>query len=370
MSLPITFLAALSLVAGQVDWKLSDQPIQVTGTPNGADAGILGRVVGVTRFKNGSLVVADRQSLSLHRFDTSGRSVGMIGRAGAGPGEFRTIQSMRRCAGDSLFVYDPSLLRISVFSPEGNFSRTIPLADAAGGGPPPYEFYCNENGVLALLHRSLAPPAGVGPRRPNVAVTIIQPNDRLVSVGTFPASERYFNGSEDFARPLGKQTSLAVGSTTLYIGTGDHVDARDSVRIVGYSFQGNERIVIRDRFATVPLSARRLSAYIEQQASRRAGREEETRGFYRSLEYPPTFPAYRNVLVDPTEHIWVEESPVPGDAISRWRVYSPKGLLHAAVRMPRSFQLMEIGSDYAVGVWRDEMDIETVRVYRLIKTDS
>ncbi len=94
-----------------------------------------------------------------------------------------------------------------------------------------------------------------------------------------------------------------------------------------------------------------------------------TRDCYRSLEYPAASPAYRTVAIDPTEHIWVEESPLPGDSLGIWRVDAPNGTLQAVVRMPRRFQLMEAGGDDAAGVRRDELDVETARVYRLIKTD-
>lgn len=56
----------------------------------------------------------------------SGRYVGTIGRAGAGPGEFRNIASIL-VAGDSLRAVDSRLARQTVMSLSGQVGRTMPL---------------------------------------------------------------------------------------------------------------------------------------------------------------------------------------------------------------------------------------------------
>jgi hypothetical protein len=37
------------------------------------------------------------------------------------------------------------------------------------------------------------------------------------------------------------------------------------------------------------------------------------------------------------------------------------------VETPTRGRLLQIGSDFVLGVWRDELDVEQVRLYRLLK---
>jgi hypothetical protein len=41
------------------------------------------------------------------------------------------------------------------------------------------------------------------------------------------------------------------------------------------------------------------------------------------------------------------------------------GRILARVQMPSKFRVQEIGEDYVLGVWRDDLDVESVRVYGL-----
>ena len=81
------------------------------------------------------------------------------------------------------------------------------------------------------------------------------------------------------------------------------------------------------------------------------------------IPFPETFPAYRSFLVDDERNLWVAEY----RRWPRWAVFDPEGRFLGNVPTPRNGQVTHIGSDFVLGVWRDEMDVEQVRVYRLIK---
>lgn len=57
-------------------------------------------------------------------FDQEGRLTKVIGRVGEGPGEFTHLNHIVVGAGDTLYVYDHSQLRRSVFDPDHEFVRT------------------------------------------------------------------------------------------------------------------------------------------------------------------------------------------------------------------------------------------------------
>jgi hypothetical protein len=66
------------------------------------------------------------------------------------------------------------------------------------------------------------------------------------------------------------------------------------------------------------------------------------------------------------EHIgemrnWLKVAP------SRWEVFGADGEWLGAVFTPERFAVMEIGADYVLGVFRDEMDVEHMQLLRLIR---
>lgn len=216
---------------GQV---LSPQPLLRIGEADGVSRETFGRIAGVVALSSGGIAVADGSNQLVVLFNSEGQRIGTVGRSGSGPGEFRLIQSIRRCWGDSLAVYDPALRRISVFGGMGELGRTIDLAQRQPGQRP-YDVWCGDGGRLVLLHRVMTetPPAGVGPYRPSAVLLVLRSNDVVVRLDTTFASEKYFSGHEDFPRPLGRRTSIATAGAVAFVMT-DRLSSSDSLGIEVY----------------------------------------------------------------------------------------------------------------------------------------
>ncbi|NNM04938.1 MAG: hypothetical protein HKO65_07520 [Gemmatimonadetes bacterium] len=60
----------------------------------------------------------------IQAFDREGKHIHTFGREGEGPGEFRGWAALFISPGDSLFTFDSSLYRLSVFSPDFEFVRS------------------------------------------------------------------------------------------------------------------------------------------------------------------------------------------------------------------------------------------------------
>jgi hypothetical protein len=59
--------------------------------------------------------------------------------------------------------------------------------------------------------------------------------------------------------------------------------------------------------------------------------------------------------------------PFVEQAGARWIVLDSTGHPAARVRTPPGLYPLEIGFDYVLGMALDELDVETVRLYRLLK---
>lgn len=362
-------LALIPFIAMKVEcqtptavWRLSEQPQLSLGARQGTNEQTFGRIAGAVRLSTGEIFVADWRTLEVRLFSTSGQLLNTAGQFGAGPGDFRTIKSVRLCGGDSAFVYDPSLRRISVYAPNGTYTRAIDVRGWSVEGAPPHDFWCNPTGVLSILHQSAAKPTGIGPRRPPVAITTVDRKGIVVRLGQFPGPERYFEGRTDIPRPFGKQTSAVMSSNAIFVGTGDGFD------ILKFALNGTLLGSVHTiKRAQVPIRSEDIHRFIEIQVARRPGqRGREARAGFGALEYPKVFPPYAALVIDVLNNLWVESFPVPGRE-REWTVYSDSGVPVAQLRVDAAYQILEAGRDYVLGIWRDELEVEYVRVYKLQK---
>lgn len=82
-----------------------------------------GQIADVALDRNGRVYVADDANHRVAVFGRDGAFVANVGREGAGPGEFRNPWLVRVDPHDSVFVWDITLARISVFDPQLRYVR-------------------------------------------------------------------------------------------------------------------------------------------------------------------------------------------------------------------------------------------------------
>ena len=81
-----------------------------------------------------------------------------------------------------------------------------------------------------------------------------------------------------------------------------------------------------------------------------------------------TLPALETMALDSLGHLWVQRPRIPGTSSLTFDVFDPSGHFRGEVQIPyglRPHPTPVIGEDYFMGVWADELDIETVRIYPL-----
>jgi hypothetical protein len=344
-------------------WRVSRNPALTIGSRDAVGPELFGAITGAIRLSNGIIVISDGKSMELRFFSSNGKHLTTTGRRGSGPGEFRIIAPIQRCAGDSVFAYDPAQQRVSVFTPEGKYSRSLEVRRWSPDGLPPYDFWCHPAGVIAFIHRSSEPPKGEGPLRPNVPVSVVVNGDSAIRLGPIPATERYFRNGSVFPRHLGKETIVVPGPRTIYVGTGD------TYEIGRYSIRGEPLGSIRESRLPRPVTEAEVSRYIKDFIAN-APASVETAGYerwFRELDFPRTYPAYRKLLVDDSDNLWVEEYPVPGTRTHHWAIFNPAGSRIARIDLPTGFRLLQAGRDYVLGVWRDDYDTDFLRIYSIVK---
>ncbi len=357
------------------EWSLSAEAVLQIGALDAEPAYQLHRVIGAATLSDGRVVVANGGSQELRWYDAAGLHEGSAGGAGEGPGEFAGLMAIGLLPGDSIVAHDVRLRRLSVFDPAGRFVRSTSLVTEGHAGMAFAALAGTLTDGSLLMAGRVFPMDGAveGPLLAPMPLYRYGTDGQLRdSVGTFHGWEATtivrrtteFVGMAMADRPFGRSTSVTPAGERIAIGTP-----------FAFSFElfepdGTLRAMVRLDRANDPVTANDIAAYKRtlldnprdpagQQALQRQADESE---------YPDTKPAYAAGLKgDRAGNIWVPAHQIARDLATRWSVFDPDGRYLGDLTSPARFRVFEIGDDYVLGVWRDDLDVEYLRKYQLRK---
>ena len=350
-------------------WSLSDEPAVVIGGADEREGYLLHQVVAAIRLGDGRIVVLNGSSLELKYYDPEGVHLLDAGGEGKGPGEFQWFWGATRLPGDSILVLSGTGL--TRFGPDGRYASSIPFES-----PPPGECRWNiEGGQRPLADGSILavfmvfvgiygnwrcprpseaqPPALVGRFIPTTGV--------FDTIAELPGVEESY-GDSRYAHP--RNLVYAVADDGVYLGdTGS-----DTILVMSMTGDTIATLPVPFEPAPVPADAR-----------------EETGSTRRTIIYPDHYPRFARLVAGPGNRVWVMAYPPLKEPVwhwdvvnarrfrrtedggARWRVVGRDGLVIAELRTPEGFFLLEVGDDHVLGVSKDELDRESVRLYRLTR---
>jgi len=344
------------------------------GREDGAEGQDLFRVAAALRLADGRIVVADGGSSELRFFDAAGTFLRRAGRSGEGPGEFRAPSWLANPVPDSIFVFDRALVRVSVFDTAGAFVRDFPFGDPGNGASPVGRL--RDGSFLGRPVISL----GAGPndlipqgrQQPDIMMARFDPTGSVIdTLGIFPGPERVINieGSGATITSISVMTPM-FGRTPDYEIVGDDLwvgdQAAPEIRV--YGADGALRRILRTGARPEPVT----EALREAKAGRMAETvPAEARVDYRArllaVASEGTVPPYDELIASRTGEIWVADYDDGVRPRGRWTVYGPDGRALARIALPARFVPFDIGADWILGREPDELDIEHVRLYRVVR---
>jgi hypothetical protein len=355
-------------------WRLSAEPVVDIG---GVDEDPSRELYGVTssiRLRNGDIVIANNGTRELRFFDSTGVYRFSEGRRGEGPGEFTFVNWVRPWRGDSVVVRSPG--RLTFFDGSGAFGRLVTvrvpnmLLTVRGIFPDGSIF------GTALLTASSAPQAGLHRRSEKLIHVAADGESYVDSVGWAPGLEMFtYRVNDDLtvaaAPEIPRNTWYAAHADAFYVGT------NDTYEVEVYTSTGTLRTLVRYRRDNPEVTRADIDAIRERREryflDRPANIRQAWEGFYEAAPLPETWPAFGKtdsphaLHIDAQADIWVEEYDRPEEEQNGWTVFDADGVLLGVVELPARFEPHDIGDDYVLGRWRDDLDVEHVRMYELIK---
>ena len=358
-------------------WQLSEEPRLTIGVLAGNPAYEFSDIRGVSRLTDGRIAVADNGAHELRVFDLTGAHVASAGRLGGGPGEFRRLTWMGVLEGDTIVVYDQPQRRVSVFDAAARHVRDVSIArndrtffpillgrDSAG----------NYIGQLYVRRRAEELPDGLV--QDSVAIIRLDPTGRLLDTLTmaphFLRDVRMRSVGDRRLRipatlPFSPEAVSVYANGRTYLGTGETFEIRT------YGAAGHLERLTRLEGSPPEITAADIDGLVAHWRGIYEGQTEnpEVKFFLRRLEEttpPERFPAFSAIVVDPAGHLWVTAYRRPWEDVPpRWTIIDSQGRWLGELEGPAGFQLMEAGSDYLLGIEPDEMEVQRVVLYDLIK---
>ena len=348
----------------RLPWRIGTEAAVSIGEVTGNESYMLHRASDAAVLPDGRIVIANTGTNELRVFDAAGVHQVTMGRTGEGPGEFTALARVELWPGDSIVAWDSRSRVISVFDSERTFGRSFALESDERPLEP--RMVTRDGTVLGSVEERFAE----GYTRAEVTYQLRDAEGAMqVSFGVHP-------GRESFTGPVGPIVSfgyLPFGRTLSEAPWGDLIIIAPNDRYEVHAYDRTDgslaRIVRRDYTNRAPTRAE-VDEAVDESLARTGltGQQLEwTRDGYKAMPLVESLPAFRGLVTDALDHLWVREATLPGMDMPAplWTVFDPQGRALGFIETPSDLTILEIGSDYLLGSTTDDLGVESVQVWPL-----
>lgn len=341
----------VAVVAG---WAHASQetPLQCSVMVPPSDSGA-GRLGVVAPGPNGRLAWTDGRPGQFMVRDAAGHSR-VIGRLGAGPGEFQRIGAMN-WIGDTLWVADIRLQRVQFFDHIGNllWGARAPLSAAWGASP--------DGKLVGFAPRPLARDV------PAAVLLSHQPGTIAVdTIARFPLlpTERYLLPVGDRMvpnpQPFHAQTEVASSPNRERF-CGAIPENSGEVRVHCVDQHGTTLVEQRLHLAPRQVTTALYAALIARTADQTGVPEYALRG---RIERPRNLPAVLGLLVDDDGSIWLQRTH-RFEPTSHWVRLRPDASVRDSIAVSARYHVLLVRGDEVWATTADRDGLETLHACRL-----
>lgn len=263
-----------------------------------------------------------------------------VGGEGVGPGELTQFMILTRKGEDSLLVFDPMQSRVSILDRDGSFSRSFNVERPGRHTIERILPFIDGSYLLVPCFSSLL---------------FMYDNESVVK--RYPEPYLHLSSSgvvlDTFA--------IVPGSERLLIRVGESY----------FTSFGIMKIIRREIDLTISPSD--IDKARKSVLTNKKGTSESTRitenTWRSSLMSQKNRPFSALIVIDPEGMLWVgNHQPYPKNyRPEHWSIFMADGRWLGDLSVPANFRVMDIGTNYVLGVQFDENEFESVRLFEIIK---
>jgi len=349
-------------------FRLAEPPTMVVGRIKDDLRGELWAIRDALLTETGKLALIN-PSDELRLFDANGKVLWTKRGRGQGPGDIDVAASLANLRGDTLYLFDMRLRRVTIFDGNGRVVRTsnIGSTDAvcclADGtvlirGPQNFRYQPllsvpdhvtwsslsterQRPGAATgvnLVREGIPVPTGVTDGR---ELFTVQGTDPLISVG--PLRERRAGRIDGHMLSVGTVRPFA---RTAFVRTADDVIVyarSDSYEYRVYAPNGELRRIVRASASPVSVTKKELDAARARFMDREYS--EKTMlvfaAAFENMGLPATMPAFGRVLVENDGTVWIQRYRLPNDSTPEsWARFNAAGNLLGTLRIPEGMRVL------------------------------
>lgn len=382
-------------------WTVAVEPRLSLGVLEGDEAFQFHDIGAAARRADGALVVADAGTRTVRIFGPDGDFRNLIGTAGSGPGEFHHPTQVLITADDAITVWDDAVRRITRFDAEGELLGTeavsLPgiITTVSGKAerwsedpsrptlfPGPALLLSNEELLIRLVAKSVAEkkgekagvasePAGRA-RRPSGALRVAPDLSVIDTVMFFGDAEEVKVeapwGMQTMVPPLARNTSIAVQPNEPRICIGE----QNGPEVRCFDAEGSA-LAMRWRADPIPVRGDdpEIEAWREETIAAYGLKisRDDVEALIARVPLPVERPDYSALVLDREGNLWVKRGPGREARTDDYLVFGRTGKLLGSVTTP-ALRVLEIGSDYILGVYRDELEVQYLQLYEIVKPEG
>jgi hypothetical protein len=321
----------------------AQRPLVVIGRQSGDSLFSLFRVLDARMLSDNRIVVANGPELLW--FSRDGLFLNRAGGRGSGPSEFRAVAGVEVLPEDTVVAFDRVPPSAKYFGPSGDFVKAVRFP------PLPLGVARVASGAWIGLQRLRAtPPQTTSEFTEDWFVVRHAVGGEVLDTIVLVSGERYYGSVRGSVR--------IAGTPRAYVSArGDRIVAASSATyaIDVFDSTGTQLQVIRNRLPN--------PAYVAASESETQPPRSAESGSLAGLDppVPEHAPAFDRLLLSNAGELWVRR-----DGCQTWHVYGRTGALTASAWLPPEFRPTEIGEGWLLGVWTDELDTESIRLFELI----
>lgn len=358
-------------------WQLVEE-LRI-GSENGPDDSFA-TIRGLLPDGHGGILVL--QSREIRWYSQSGSLVRVVGREGQGPGEFMDARKFG-WMGDTLWVQDPTLGRVTMFDSAGNVAGTVPFRSPPLQNTLPTPPEIMLRGGRVVIKPRVNSAALIDGRVTDVPVLLFD-RDR-----TFVDTVALFSQRHELLGITGGGGRLTVTQqpfkdspllVSLPDGSGFVIVRRPAddgpdFQLRRYDARGRLHRSAEQSYRPVPLRHEAVATFVESVASSLTRRFQSAglptgklrRGIEGALYVPDHYPTVSAAFGATNGDVWIGRERVIGAASREWWDIDEEGRPVGRVQAPLASELLAATANAVWAVERDALGVSYVVRYRVVR---